>query len=363
MDYITCRTTTAFQFSAERLAEQSKNLYFWTFTFKSVPLDDNAAMEDWDTLRTRLVNTFPWMQGLRVCELHRSHGIHFHTLVNGRIPIRRVFKIIYGSGHLTGRNRYLDFGRMRVTKCDYGTTMYMSKYLSKQYRKDYSFGGRRRWGSIGGFEQTKCADIIYDTPFQRNKPLLFGKDQIDYTTMLMMAHYTELWGDLEHWPIEDRFKVLHFATHANRDNGDRETTWIEPNLRRIDPESIAWSGHIETCGFCKYSAEGMCPKGQKLWLAAICGKWIYKNEEDAGMEANVTECNKASNMPDRTLPEVEERDSGKNFKDLSRQNVPTGRNYLPGLQPEKVNGRWIYFLKPRDYLRSVTIKPLDCDPF
>lgn len=343
--YILNRTAQAFTFSAERLHERYKHgLYFWTFTFKSVPLDDDTAMGDWDTFRRRLCDHFEWLQGLRVCELHRSHGIHFHTMVNGRIPIRRVQKMVYGSGHLTGHNRYLDFGRMSVSKCDDGTVAYMCKYLTKQYRKDYNFWGRRRWGTIGGFEQTKCIDIEYDTPCHRNKPLLFADEQIDYAAMMLLSHYSNLWGDLCNWPAEHKMRVVDYATRRDKSNGDKET-WRTGTRKRIDPDAIIWSSHVEGCGRCRCGGE-LCKVGLKLWQNSIFCEWRFPEDNPP----NVTPCN---NMPEGPLSEVEERDSEKIFTNIARQELPTGK-ICSGLQPEKVNGKWIYILRPRDMLQSVT---------
>ena len=64
-------------------------------TFKSVPLDDDAAMEDWHIFSSRLCWHYPELQGVRVTELHRSHGIHFHFFVNIRVPIDHMRKIVF----------------------------------------------------------------------------------------------------------------------------------------------------------------------------------------------------------------------------------------------------------------------------
>src|ERR1022692_4772946 len=122
------KTACAFQFSVEKLARQSEKLYFWTLTFKSVPIDDLHAMEDWNLLHNRLMWYFRGIQGLRVAELHKSHGIHFHLIVNRRIPLDRMRKVCHGTGHIIGNNRYLDFGRMSVSKCNADVSKYLSKY-------------------------------------------------------------------------------------------------------------------------------------------------------------------------------------------------------------------------------------------
>ncbi len=108
------KSVIAFEMSVEKLSEECEQLYFWSFTFKSVPIDDAYAMADWNTLNTRLHWRYPDLRGLRVCELHKSHGIHFHCIVNQWINVNEVRRIIRGNGMLTGRNRYLDFGRFEA---------------------------------------------------------------------------------------------------------------------------------------------------------------------------------------------------------------------------------------------------------
>jgi hypothetical protein len=202
------KTAFAFQTSVQRLAEQSRNLYFWTFTFRHVPLNDEYAMADWAALNRRLEYYFPDLRGLRVCELHRSHGIHFHAILNRHVPIDKIRDICRGTGRLNGRNRYLDFGRMSVSRCDPGVAIYLSKYLTKQYRKENGFGRRRRWGTIGGFKNVKVRDVEVVDDLTRNKRKLFGKSQVYFGTMKLIEHYTALWGRVKNWPSEHLALVL-----------------------------------------------------------------------------------------------------------------------------------------------------------
>jgi len=274
------RTSAAFQFTAERLAAQSDNLYFWTFTFKSVPIDDNYAMEDYATLMRRLQKHFEWCQGVRVSELHRSHGIHFHCILNSRIPIDRVKRICYGNGHLTGTNRYLDFGRMSVAKCDSNTIGYLGKYLTKQYRRDNEFWGRRRWGCIGGFEPTRCREIEYDTSFHRNYQKLFNGKKIDYVTMLLVSQYSQLWGELHEWPNPYKMRVMNF-----------NTSFKGPRLEyvRVDQETkedvpVFHSTFTEHRLHCRECARGygLCTDGWCLWQRELyqrCEKLPRSNFE------------------------------------------------------------------------------------
>ncbi len=207
--YIPSRTCAAFDFTCERLFKRCKQVYFWTFTFKSVPLTDDFAMEDWATLRKRLVKKFPSLIGVRVCELHRSHGIHFHVLLSEPVPIHCLRQMMYGSGRVIGRNRYLDFGRLSVSRCDVGTAQYLAKYLRKSYVRTHWFGRRRRWGIVGGGRQTgwqacRCKDVIYDTAFHRNMKELGHGRQMSPGLCLLLSHYSNVWGEVESWPEDIR---------------------------------------------------------------------------------------------------------------------------------------------------------------
>jgi len=201
------KSALAFTFSAERFFKENKRVYFWTFTFVSTPLTDEMAMEDWNVFHTRLKHLIGGIKGLRVCELHRSHGIHFHVFLNKRVSIKRMKEIFRGTGNINGYNRYLDFGRLSVSVCNPQTVGYLTKYLTKSYRKQYGFGHRRRWGTIGGFKAVRVRDITYETPELKNREYLFGTSQCSYSTLLMIRHYTCIWGHVNEWPLEHQALV------------------------------------------------------------------------------------------------------------------------------------------------------------
>jgi len=261
------RTAAAFRFTADRLARESKELYFWTWTFKKVPINDEYAMMDFAAFRLRLYHHFPFLRGVRVCELHRSHGIHFHAVVNDRIPIDRMKRIMRGSGRLNGDNRYLDFGRMSVTKCDAGTIGYLAKYLTKQYRKQHNFAGRRRWGTMGGLQPIRCRDILYSTPFHRNMEDIFMGRKTDYVTMLLVSHYSTMWGSVTEWPAHLKLQVMNFNTQRRIGEKGISERYIPENERQ-DPAAIAYRGHLEMCGTCR-CGYGHCSRGWDLWQQFI----------------------------------------------------------------------------------------------
>jgi len=200
--YVMTRTAAAFTFSAERLFDEYQKIYFWTFTFIDVPINDELANDDWHTLHHRMRRVWPNLKGLKVTELHRSHGIHYHALVNMRIPIERVKRLARGSGALFGDKRYLDFGRMEVKRCDRDAVAYLTSYLRKGYKAKYNVYAGRRWGTIGGFAATHCRDIVYDHLAIRNREAMFGGFQVSYSTILMIQHYTDVYGHYQDWPEE-----------------------------------------------------------------------------------------------------------------------------------------------------------------
>jgi hypothetical protein len=142
--------------------------------------------------------------------LHRSHGIHFHCFLNMRIPLDKMRKIIHGTGNLSGHNRYLDFGRLEVVKCDKSprSISYLASYLTKQYRQDNWFGHRRRWGAMGGYRTSRCSDIVYESDATRNRQEIFGPCQCSYSALMMVTHYSNLWGPVKNWPMEDLSLVV-----------------------------------------------------------------------------------------------------------------------------------------------------------
>lgn len=309
--FLMSKTAQAFTWTAEKLAETFPELYFWTFTFKSVPICDSMAMQDWDTFHTRLCYHMKWMRGVRVCELHRAHGIHFHAIINGRIPIRRIQSLVYGSGFTNGRNRYLDFGRMTVDKCDNGTIGYLAKYLTKQYAADNNFGLRRRWGTIGGWNGTRVRDVVVEGPGTRAKEKLFGHAKIEYATSLVIGHYANMWGELDKWPRE--FVMRAFNAQTREDTRGKESMRAQLQSERIDASYLVWKYHLDSCGQCKY-AERLCERGLKVWQDAIFSEWRFPERAEKSTADqdgnNVTLCNNRQEWNTVGVPFVSNRKGG-----------------------------------------------------
>ncbi len=74
----------AFLFSSQTLGKQ--RLFLWTFTFAEL-LGVKDTRKRWHYLLTLILRHWPELQGLRVFELHKTHGLHVHMLTNERIQV------------------------------------------------------------------------------------------------------------------------------------------------------------------------------------------------------------------------------------------------------------------------------------
>lgn len=194
-----CKTSLAFQMSADRIFAYCNEVYFWTFTFRQVPRNDDWAMWQWANLMRAFKTRFPLHKGVRVVELHEKHGIHYHALINRRIAMDVIRRIAYPFG----------FGVMWVEQCDNGTAGYLAKYLTKSYRAENHFTkGRRRWGNIGRWDNCKVRDLVMETSFTRSKSTLYGEKQISFGLALVLGSWVKLWGEVDEWPVDIRKQWL-----------------------------------------------------------------------------------------------------------------------------------------------------------
>lgn len=128
----------AYMVAADELM-QSRRVYFWTFTFKlTQPVW--FATPAWTRLLKDLFDWFGKFQGIRVSEMHREHGLHFHVLMNARLPVAVVRRLAEPYG----------FGRIEVQQVRHrkATTRYLVKYLAKCEKLPCR--GMRRWVRLGG---------------------------------------------------------------------------------------------------------------------------------------------------------------------------------------------------------------------
>lgn len=140
------KTQVAFEFSVERLAERGR-LYFWTFTFKE-KLDIKDTRKRWNHLLTLMKQTWPQMCGLRVFELHKSHGLHVHLLTDRFIDVNRARELAKRAG----------WGRIHLKRIPATKATYLGKYLSKE--RPPCFKRWRLWAAFGKeWSPTKVADL------------------------------------------------------------------------------------------------------------------------------------------------------------------------------------------------------------
>lgn len=154
------KTQFAFRCTAERLFEQEAPIYFWTFTMRET-LPDWCYSSVWSSMIRYLGNLYGGtLKGLKVIELHRDHGIHWHALLNKRVWVGQVRRI----------GRKIGVGRIQVERVRNvpGTIKYLSDYLSKEIIDQTIFYSKCcRWGTVGGFRGTRVRDVEMDSEFHR----------------------------------------------------------------------------------------------------------------------------------------------------------------------------------------------------
>jgi hypothetical protein len=128
------RSGAALKFNIDRLSESGR-LYLWTFTLPML-CDVEVGCRLWSQLCKALVEGVGFY-GVRVFELHETHGLHVHAVSSGYFPVSIVRAICSANG----------WGRVhvcRITRNPY----YVAKYVSKGKREG-AFKGRRVWGCFG----------------------------------------------------------------------------------------------------------------------------------------------------------------------------------------------------------------------
>jgi hypothetical protein len=147
------KSKAAFLFASRTLGKQE--LYLWTFTFKDL-LAVKETRKRWNHLLTLLLRTWPNLQGLRVFELHKEHGLHVHLLTNQFIDVNRARELANHAG----------WGRIHVVRMPSEHVGYLAKYLSKE--RPECLHRWRLWAGFGaGWEWTKVKDVIRETLFSQ----------------------------------------------------------------------------------------------------------------------------------------------------------------------------------------------------
>jgi hypothetical protein len=98
--------------------------------------------------------TWPELQGIRVFEMHKRHGLHVHMVTNERINVVQARALAEKAG----------WGRIHVTVMPAEHARYLAKYLSKE--RPPCLKRWRLWAAFGeGWEPTKVKDLIKESLF------------------------------------------------------------------------------------------------------------------------------------------------------------------------------------------------------
>ena len=146
------KSKTAYMLATQTLGKES--LYMWTFTFAEV-LNVKDTRKRWNHLLTLLKQKWPQLCGLRVFELHESHGLHVHLVTNRWLDVNAARELAKQAG----------WGRIHVMRIPNERAGYLAKYLSKD--RPPCFKGWRLWAGFGEWDWTRVKDLICDSAFSR----------------------------------------------------------------------------------------------------------------------------------------------------------------------------------------------------
>jgi len=184
------KTHFAFKHTCQMMFERGK-VYFWTFTFRNVHPDWDYSLL-WNRFQKRLCDWY-WgnIGGVRVTEAHSEHGLHFHVLLNRRVPIRAVRRIAEREGIF-----WID-----VRVADEGAIDYLIPYVSKSFReKDNLHRGVRRWSAFGNVQKVRKNDVELDsvgTRMIKQVRLALNKGKLSYPEMLAVSRMSQTGLDME----------------------------------------------------------------------------------------------------------------------------------------------------------------------
>ncbi len=152
------KSKSAFLLSVQQLSKchclNPGELYLWTFTLPTV-ISIKEAKARWNHLLTLLHQRFPRQCGLRVFELHDTHGLHVHLLCCHWMDVRDVHAIAAHAG----------WGRINAKKIKVEAA---GPYLSKSFhRREQCLKGWRLWEGIGDWTWSKVKNIVVDSAFTR----------------------------------------------------------------------------------------------------------------------------------------------------------------------------------------------------
>ena len=145
------RSKQAYLFATQTLGA-SQSLFMWTFTFKEV-LAVKETRAKWNYLLTLMRRRWPKLQGLRVFEMHKEHGLHVHLVTNQFIDVNIARVLAEKAG----------WGRIHVMQIPTDRAGYLGKYLSKE--RPECLKRWRLWAGFGNWDWTKVKDLVFDSNF------------------------------------------------------------------------------------------------------------------------------------------------------------------------------------------------------
>jgi hypothetical protein len=210
------KSQAAFILTCQRLFEScSGKMYFWTITSVKV-------MHDWQypivwRRMSRSLQNLGLVFGVRVLEPHREHGLHYHLLINRRLSVHIMRRLANKAGFgFKGQ-----FPRVHVCVADSGVSFYLAKYLAKGGKL---WPGLHRWGTIGGYQQTKVHSIEIDSVTMRAFRVVRGTmkwryhecaglwAECSYHGQIILDRQDEICNDGAVIP-EERLLTLRSVTH------------------------------------------------------------------------------------------------------------------------------------------------------
>ncbi|WP_217469385.1 hypothetical protein, partial [Staphylococcus aureus] len=125
----------------------------WTFTFEQVhcawhyPRIWNKFCIDWRTVVPEDCG------GVRVVQMHKRHGFHYHCLITHYIDARRMWRLCrkHGMGMID----------VQLVRDPVESKNYLSRYLTDENREQNKFPIRlRRWGGLFSYPCVNVADLV-----------------------------------------------------------------------------------------------------------------------------------------------------------------------------------------------------------
>lgn len=239
--------------------EKGIQCFMWTLTFEKVYPDSWCGnmhrllvgyLRDEARNRPQL---FPFgFGGVRVVEVHpQGHGLHYHWVIRGRIPLSIVRRCARRAGF--GHVFIARDDRRRFRAVDLGAAGYVAKYLTKSDK----IKGVRSWSCIGDYNGTLTKNIEFDSrknrvfrQVYRTAKLAGANPSLCYSAAVIAANRWEINAD-------DRDPETFYLARIGAGAGQLDGT--EEDRARQLRESIfgvGGNGRTQNGGSCDSSVEG-----------------------------------------------------------------------------------------------------------